>query len=748
MLLPLKQMRLEANNGIPKTKVSPGESLSQEELAARINASQGVTISQGQISRYEAAPETIPFDLAVAWCRACGFSLEEALRLSAGADETGVDPGLPYQELHRNLELLRQYVSAAPKIPPELPSLSMTPDDLNLKINQWETKPTLLIAGRFDSGKTRLANALLGSDNLPAQYTPTTSIVTFVRHVDDRPDFQKEDVWIMKKGFDPTRWNDNADDYCAKSRLIAGGYESLRKFGIKDSEGEQLGAKTALVYMNSPLLHACTLIDVPGFQDDFEDAEMATNTAGMADILLYTSPAKGFLDAADFLHLGQLIRSLPPVNSPNGSSRLCNFFLIATHSDPSISDAQLDMILDKGSRRLHKHLDGSVFASPTHKLSVDELRNQRMFSFWYESPDRRQPLEQGLLETLSTTMPSAIRKRIDEDIKDIKARTRSSLRKTINSYEAARSEIEAAKQNIDSLRQGVSLHHEEVERSKAELKSELEKMRVATNLFIRGDLANLLEPKAITAFITRNFEEKEKGEAKKDAVAKLLEDLQFRLGVFLEKESDKLKPLIEKYLSQYDVVVGSLKGPELGGFEAIPFDFQGAFAGGLAAAGTLGALGLWASTMGNLGGYILVAKLASVLSIVGLGVGSTSLVTFVAAIGGPVTLAIGIAAVLTLGSWNLFGEDWKSRLAKKISKTLRDKKLLERIEERGDAFWESTWKAFELGAEALETKFAEYLTRNTELLEGEDSQAKIEAAIAALEDLRDFFGGIPWRLPV
>ena len=34
-----------------------------------------------------------------------------------------------------------------------------------------------------------------------------------------------------------------------------------------------------------------------------------------------------------------------------------------------------------------------------------------MFSFWYESPDRRQPLEQGLLDTLSTAMPSAIRMR-------------------------------------------------------------------------------------------------------------------------------------------------------------------------------------------------------------------------------------------------------------------------------------------------------------------------------------------------
>ena len=53
--------------------------------------------------------------------------------------------------------------------------------------------------------------------------------------------------------------------------------------------------------------------------------------------------------------------------------------------------------------------------------------------------------------------------------------------------------------------------------------------------------------------------------------------------------------------------------------------------------------------MGNLGGYILVAKIASVLSIAGFGIGSGSLVTLVSLIGGPVTLAVGLASVLALG---------------------------------------------------------------------------------------------------
>lgn len=739
MILPLKQMRIAANKGLTARGEIPADSLSQGELALRIG------ISQGQVSRYEANPETIPFDLGHAWCQACGFSIDDALRFTGTLPQAGIDPGTPYSELHGNLHLLRQYVNSAPVIPSGLPPLSMTPDDLLLKVNHWSRKPTLLITGRFDSGKTRIANALLGSDELPSQYTPTTSIVTFVRHIGDRPEWQKEDVWIMKRGFNPGRWND--EPHCVENRLIAGGYETLKRFGTKDSEGEEIGAKAALVYMDAPLLKACTLIDVPGFQDDADDSEMAIHSAALADILLYTSPAKGFLDAADFLHLGQLLRTLQPVESPKDNTAYSNFFLIATHADPSISDADLTMILDKGAKRLYRHLGDSVFATSTHRLSEADLR-KRMFSFWYESRLRREGIENGLLFTLSKILPVVIRDRVDTEVKSIKAQTRSDLRKKIDSYESAISEIDAARQNIGALRDRAPIHKKEVASNKKEFKAKVEAMKSATHLFVTNDLAQSLQAESVERFIRKHFGKDDKEDAQKDAIAKLLEDLQSRLEKHLITESESLKPLIEKYLSEYDVSPGNLKTPEFSGFEAIPFDAQGAFAGGLAAAGTLGALGLWASAMGNLGGYILVAKLASVLSVAGLGIGSGGLITFVSAIGGPITLAVGIAAVLAAGLWKYFGEAWQSRLAKKISKTLQEKGLLEKIEEKGDAFWKSTWTAFELGADAIEEKFTQYLDANERLLNDKDSRKKLEATIATLEDLRDFFGGIPWRLPV
>jgi hypothetical protein len=152
--------------------------------------------------------------------------------------------------------------------------------------------------------------------------------------------------------------------------------------------------------------------------------------------------------------------------------------------------------------------------------------------------------------------------------------------------------------------------------------------------------------------------------------------------------------------------------------------------------------------MGNLGGYILVEKLASVLSAVGLSVGSASLVSLVSALGGPVTLAVGFAALLTLGAWMLLGESWQSRLAKKIEKLLRENGFLGKVEQAINSFWDQTWDAFEAGAREVEKKFNQYISVNDQLLNDEQSgsKEKIEATIRELENLRDFFAGIPWRV--
>jgi transcriptional regulator with XRE-family HTH domain len=713
--------------------------LSQAELGVRID------LSQAQISRYEAEPGSATVNIVEEWCGACGSSLEAASRMIVPVNHHGIEVGEPYKELHQKLSLLEQYIDVGPKLPSSFPAVPITPEDFRLKVRQWKRKPAVVIAGRFDSGKTRIANALLGSNNLPSQYTPTTSVVTFIRHESERPAWQKEEVWVMGKDFDPSTWDD--EGLCEQHRLIAGSFDTLRRFGTKESDGEALGAKFALVYMDAPVLHACTLVDVPGYSDEYEEERNANASATSADVLIYTAPAKGFLDTADFLHLGLLLRSLPVVHarSQKGTEKFSNFFMVATHAEPSISDKDLDRILALGAERLYRHLGDTVFK--TREIHKEDLR-ERFRTFWYENHKRRAALEDGVQYTLGKVMPTKIEKNVDAELREIKSKAKGSFSRQITAYEQTLSKLEAARNNIASLRLQEPQHRKRIREKRKEVSAEIESLRVASIGFVRSEIAAMVTASSIEAFIRRKKWTKD--EAKKDAIAKLLEDAQFKVDEFLKSESEKLKPILEGFFNEYEVTLGGFESGEYGDFSSIPFDAQGAFVGGLAGIGTLGALGLWASAMGNLGGYILVAKLASILSAVGLGVGSTSLVTFVAAIGGPVTLAIGLASLLMLGVWALLGSSWESRLAKKMEKLLSEKEFLKKVEAGVNAFWEQTWQAFEKGANEVEKKFGQYLLTNEQLLkdEKEGSREKIEATISKLEDLKDFFAGIPWRSPV
>jgi hypothetical protein len=145
--------------------------------------------------------------------------------------------------------------------------------------------------------------------------------------------------------------------------------------------------------------------------------------------------------------------------------------------------------------------------------------------------------------------------------------------------------------------------------------------------FVENDITPQLQFEQIERFIDVNYGNSE--EARKYATAKLLENLQSQLERKIRSQVDTSKAVVEEFLSEYEQITTNWGGSGVGQIE-IPFDTRGAFLGGLAGLGTLAALGVWAAAMGNLGGYILVAKAAGVLSALGLGVGSTAAVSFVA----------------------------------------------------------------------------------------------------------------------
>ena len=105
------------------------------------------------------------------------------------------------------------------------------------------------------------------------------------------------------------------------------------------------------------------------------------------------------------------------------------------------------------------------------------------------------------------------------------------------------------------------------------------------------------------------------------------------------------------------------------GFD-VPFDARSAFVGGIAGVGTFSAIGVWAS----------IGKLTVLLTSAGVSVGSASAVTAaIAAIGGPITLAVGLGLLAALATAAMFGRSWEHRLAKRIVDYLKKADIVDKL---------------------------------------------------------------------
>jgi len=312
--------------------------MSQKELAKNLD------ISQTQVSRYEKNPDSIPAGLFSRWTGMFGLSPADVLQKSSSASPQ-VEPGNPYSTFYTDLDLLSRYVDT--QAPDSLETLSedsgevggKVPSAGNLKarIRELRQKPNVMTAGGFDTGKSYLANILMGKDVLPTSYQPATRVVTVVRHVEDRPEWQDEDVWLFDEGL----WADDGgepvvdvsrlSESCEEHRVLAGSHDLLGKYGVHRSEPTEKvkqkmeSAHSAVVYVDAPILKACNIVDLPGFGDrpsgESEDQKKAKSALPFADVVLYASRIGGHLSGKDLARISTLIQRLP---SPESKKRFSN----------------------------------------------------------------------------------------------------------------------------------------------------------------------------------------------------------------------------------------------------------------------------------------------------------------------------------------------------------------------------------------------------------------------------------------
>lgn len=735
---------MDSNNCLAALRKQAG--LTQADLAQHLG------ITQGQVSKYEESGE-IPSRLVKRWAGVLGVTTDDLL---PGDDEPvdlppffDFDDSL-YADLTENLHLLQQYIDRFPN----LEKTSESEDGLATvaqfrdRVTALAEKPWVVITGHFDAGKSHLCNFYLNRSYLPATYRPTTKYPTFVHHSSDRPDWFKEDLWLMGPAFEPEKWHD--EQHCSQNRRLAGSWDTLKQYATLQNADSTDEDGSVLAFIDAPLLHSCVLVDLPGYDDTKIKATLIDEAGKRASVLLYVCRAQGFLDGGDFQRLGYLLRSIPHYEASDESfPSLGNLFIIASHAHGGIKTDQLNtQILDGGAREFYKHFEGNLFKELETQMGrtiQDKDVAARFCSFWQEAPSRRKKLENGLGTLLETHLPRIKEKSAEQKIRQFKKEGAAGYAKHIAEYERILGEKREAKRFSEKLEEAEPArkreHDTRVERVTHKITSSKERdlKRVRTVFQTKTKIENL------EAMIKRRYTNKK--DAQKLAAGYVLEEIQSKTARFRQGLVDGLKDTIEQFLEDDAQHMEKFSDAAPGEEGRLSFDAKAAFLGGLTGLGSLGALGAWAATLGNLGGYIIVSKVAAALGLSSLtAAGAAGPTGIVAALGGPVVLAAALAIITGLAVWRLFAGSWQYRLAKKIREAFEEKRVLSQLEDKVRSFWDETVTAFQKGADNLDKTHKKYLEELCAAFGGSQENLEVlERRLKRYEELKSFFASIPWR---
>lgn len=700
--------------------------ITQAEMASYLG------VSQSQVSRYEQDPDSVPGGILLKWNQICGEM--------AGAK--GLEFENPRVELTERLKLITEYAKVSPIGESELVNKAPAQvDSFLLNIKTVAKKPRVGVFGQFDAGKSRLINVLLGGNRLPTGYQPATSVVSLIRHINDKPSWQAEDVWIMSKGFD----FDQADneEHCLNHRMFAGGYESLAQYGTHSGSGSEHRAFAATVYVDSPLLLGAELIDLPGYGHSDDDKDRAEMAQKMVDVLIYASPTTGFLNQNDLLYLNILIRNLPNAES-KGLPSLRNLFIVATHAHHVSSSDRIN-ILEAAATRGYKHLDNVIaerIKASGKPISKADFHD-RFFTFSADKVEIRERFENDLVELLAKAIPDSTLRHVQEHIIAAKAQAAtdcdkwiSKLQTALNERQKAQNEFLIIKGKEDERLRKTKAHEQKIE-GMINLFANESKAYVGTVFEQRASVS------AIESMIKSRYDDKK--EAHQLAASYLVDSIQTTINDFAKVKANALGDEIEVFLDGY--------GPSIdknsllaGGWD---FNPRVAFMSALSGLGTIGALAAWASIAAagsNLGAYILIGQIVGWLSSIGISLGGAgSVMALVSSIGGPITLGIAAAVGVALAVFALFGDSWQTKLAKKIYENLAKQKAEKQMQEGVEKFWRDTKAAFRVAASATEKTYQSKL-KSLQTLAFDTNPEELERELKFAKETRDFFAGMPWRV--
>ena len=576
-------------------------------------------------------------------------------------------------------------------------------------------KATICAFGPSDAGKSTLINYMIGEEVVPSGYSPMTTVPTYLKHVREKPLFLEENadnavVYGRKKGSkkQPIKHLLLSHEKEEKYIIRKGNYNSiLKEFGTregayyKDSNWE---IDEIVVYVDSDFLKEVTFIDIPGFDsgDDKDNIGLAMD-AGSFDIIFFLSTADAYLRGHELAAIHSVLAKREDLSS---------FYLLATHTNSIGDPREVDKIIEKGCERLIT----TMSESEKKRLALEnddgvEKLKERCFAFDMMS------------EKYCDELNECVEKEFEAIVENRLIEAESSLKKTVSDY---CKESKIMKEKVDNVRR-LSKSPEEISQEIQKTKESREK----AEKYLKGahkELKEVIFQKKHDSI--RKMEKKFSGIIDEEYISQLIEDKGFKnrkadiedlvncidselddcLRKTLTKESKDFADELDKRIAGYEKTVKqNVKDMKLDvDFEG--FDFSRAFATGLTGITAYGALAVWAAIVANgsnLGAYILVAKVVSALSALGISVGGTAAAaSFVASIGGPVTVGITLALIASIAAFGVFTGTWKIRVARRLIKEYTEKGVLGKYNKTINDYWKDTEDALSACIKALKEKVA------------------------------------------
>lgn len=522
----------------------------------------------------------------------------------------------------------------------------------------------------------------------------------------------------------------------------------MSSYGIRQGENYGKEAGAAVVFIDSPILDICDIVDLPGYGTETESDDDITFAATQeVEIVIYLSQANGFMRIEDINYLKQNIAQLPvwEKKGVNDLRPLANLFVVASqaHTINAGNRKELERIFDKGCENLTKTLDRDYWkkraALSGYDYSIPDvngnsaLRN-RFFAYTTDIPDICIAFNEQLKEVLEALPPiideqakSAVRSYIDG--------RKPSLAKELQKYE----DIISQRDQYVALLEEINSHElgrvQENDKRKVEVLTAIGDAQAESKHEFKEFLAQVLDLDSLV----QNMEQtglKNKKDDIEQFTSRLQSQIQHKCENILEEQSKLVSKKTADYLTSFSDSI-SLPAQDLN--IEVDFDAGWAFASALSTLGTVGGIG--ALAVGAVSEAIFWGSALGIGSVAFGAIEGAFMALFFAPFA-PIGLALGLGLAAGMGALKLFGGGWEKSVAKKIVSQIEKGQFGEKFCAGMDTYWQSTKDAFNKAADELDINWRNYVKELEGLVDSDDI-AEVSTKIAALKNIEFFFDNIP-----